>query len=416
MRSSLLAQLRRWAAVTSIAVLAAVGSVGCADVDETTDGTDDAVTDIPQTAVQRQTIGNCWLYSTVGWIESMELTTTGQPRKLSEDWLTYWSWYEVITDPTLFDAFSRFTDDHFETGGWYEISAHLVERYGVADAAFKAPDIKKALERVRAAFDRGGPLASLTAQRDGAKVRAVLDAAFELPPATRAAIDGVFGRDGARAIDTSSSRAGSRRAIGLRAPSEVSIFLPNPATHARERRTLEDAVGHDRVLSLSDLVNGRAVRKGPYAWRAVNAPMLLGDYRDWVRRMQRALNDGYAVPANWFVDQARTSDGTHYYGAPRTTKGRHASLITDYQAENVPGFGRLPLGVVEKRPEALAASLADGVQVTFIRLKNSWGKVGVEGGATFSIPGYVDLADSYFSAEPTFFERGVYQVYLPPGY
>lgn len=408
---SVLARLRTWAAASSVAVLALTGCVASSD-DTASD--DDAVTNIPQTAVQRQTIGNCWLYSTIGWIESMELSTTGQARKLSEDWLTYWSWYELITDPSIVDAYYRFTDDRIETGGWYEISSHLVERYGVADAPFKAVNISQALTKVRAAFAHGGPLSSLAAQTDGARVRAVLDDAFGLPQATRAAIDGVFDKNGARPVDASPQRAGARRALGLRAPSEVTILLPNPQTHAKERRTLLDAVGHDSI-SLRDLIDGRAARSGPYAWHAVSAPVVFGDYREWVRRLQRALNDGYAVPANWFADQSRSSDRTHFYGTPKTT-GRHASLITDYQAENVPGFGELKLGVPETRPQALANSLADGVQVTFIRLKNSWGQVGVSGGPTFSLPGYVDLADSYYSSKPDYVERGVYQIYLPAGY
>lgn len=407
MPSSSLGRLRSWIAVSSVAVLGCVSTAGCADAGERADRSSDAVTDVPQTAVQAQTANNCWIYSTTAWIESLELATVGEPRVLSEDWLTYWASYETI----LYDSV-----DAVDTGGWYEVGAHLVERYGVADASFKAANVKAALARVKAAAKAGGPLASRASQHDGAKVRAVLDDAFELPSATRAAMDDVFGTDGARPVDASAERSASRRAIGVRAPAEVSVYLPNPETHARERRTLADAVGDDGGMPLRELANRNVARKGPYAWRTVKAPAIFGDYRDWVRRVQRALNDGYAVPADWFVDDARTTDGTHYFEAPQRTDGPHASLITDYQAEDVPGFGELKLGVPERRPEALAAALADGTRVTFIRLKNSYGPVGVAGGATSSIPGYVDLAYSYFSAKPNVFQRGIFDAYLPAGY
>jgi hypothetical protein len=39
----------------------------------------------------------------------------------------------------------------------------------------------------------------------------------------------------------------------------------------------------------------------------------------------------------------------------------------------VPGFGTLPAGVKETRPEALAASLDPRATITFLRIKNSWG-------------------------------------------
>ena len=47
------------------------GAAGCA-VDGTGRETSD-ITDVNHTAVERQSIGNCWIYATTGWVESLIL-------------------------------------------------------------------------------------------------------------------------------------------------------------------------------------------------------------------------------------------------------------------------------------------------------------------------------------------------------
>src|SRR5262245_12219215 len=49
---------------------------GCGD--EAGQGTDN-ITDVNHTDVERQSIGNCWLYAHASWIESMNLSATGVP-------------------------------------------------------------------------------------------------------------------------------------------------------------------------------------------------------------------------------------------------------------------------------------------------------------------------------------------------
>ena len=63
--------------------------------------------------------------------------------------------------------------------------------------------------------------------------------------------------------------------------------------------------------------------------------------------------------------------------------------ISDYQAEGVPGFGTLPAGKVETRPEALEAALGDAVTIPFIRVKNSWGPTGAS--SELAVSGHYDL-------------------------
>jgi hypothetical protein len=83
--------------------------------------------------------------------------------------------------------------------------------------------------------------------------------------------------------------------------------------------------------------------------------------------------------------------------------GPHLSVAVDYEVEDVPGFGTLPVGVRETRPEALEAALAPGARPTFIRIKNSWGENAADarydGGISPKylpeMPGYNDLYVEY---------------------
>ena len=63
-----------WLVLLPFAILPACGS----EVDDTSLGeTSDAIVDVPQSDVERQAIGNCWLYSEASWVESMYRTRYG---------------------------------------------------------------------------------------------------------------------------------------------------------------------------------------------------------------------------------------------------------------------------------------------------------------------------------------------------
>ena len=56
-----------------------------------------AVSALAGAPVKEQTIGNCWLYASVAWAESLHQIATDETRDLSESYLTYWHWYEQIS-------------------------------------------------------------------------------------------------------------------------------------------------------------------------------------------------------------------------------------------------------------------------------------------------------------------------------
>src|SRR5215212_11228516 len=58
---------------------------------------DESLVDVEHSRVQRQSIGNCWIYAHASWIESMYLTDQGTELPLSQSYWTYWHWFDQIT-------------------------------------------------------------------------------------------------------------------------------------------------------------------------------------------------------------------------------------------------------------------------------------------------------------------------------
>jgi hypothetical protein len=94
------------AAFLSVAALTG----GC---DDGTGSQTDDITDIDNSTVERQSIGNCWLYATASWVESMHLTATGtEVRHLA-----------VVLDLlALVRPDRRGQVDEIETGGFFSVS------------------------------------------------------------------------------------------------------------------------------------------------------------------------------------------------------------------------------------------------------------------------------------------------------
>lgn len=123
---ALLDRLRRFAPGVLLALgLAASGCSGSSD--EESAASDDAITNIDNTKVKHQVIGNCWLYATVGWVEALHLKATAEKLDLSESYLTYWRWFDVLgTSPDVASAAAAVND-----GGTWELASELIRRYGL---------------------------------------------------------------------------------------------------------------------------------------------------------------------------------------------------------------------------------------------------------------------------------------------
>lgn len=381
----------RWLSVLGLAALAAVG---CAPAEGAPASSADDVTSVPASRVKEQLIGNCWIYATLGWVESMHLAQTNEELNLSESYLTYLHWFIRITtdDQHLMDKAGDFmTGDFF---GW---GAEIIRRYGLMDdAAFISTEAsvdrstrqEAALKMVDKALKPGGTLATSEARKDKRKVRELLDQAFALPPALKAKMTRAFGADLAK-----TRQNGAVLEKGFRDPATMIAAK----TASGRAITLDQAIGEldpDRVVTP---MRDRGERRGPDAWQYVPFGKTPAERAATTLRLKKALNKGYSVPIDWYPAWAsmRDSDASFHEPINLAKKGGwHASLVNDYQID-VPGHGVLPVGEPVTDPKLLEKSLAPNATIQLLRFKNSWGReVG-----PLAARGYTDATWAYLTTD-----------------
>ena len=365
----------------------------------------DEVTSVSHSPIRNQSIGNCWLYATAEWIESMHYNRAAEHIDISVSYLTYWDWFEKITtgsivapDGTPLDALHGGQGhNELEAGGFLPVGAAYIVRYGVVvgpdnfitNEPLTGPSTTQANALI--AINRSlasGALSTVAARADRALVRRELNAAFQLPSNVVADLDKVFGP----AVDKRLDIVGTS-VIGtiVKRPQQIEIAVPNAKTDQPELMTLKAAFGK------ADVANPYK-RDGEWAFQSATYPSDPTQQRAFLRRIQRALNDHYPVPVAWKVDWASMVGTTFPSFRPGHYAGGHETVLEDYEVTDVPGFGTLPAGVTETRPEALAAALDDSAKITFFRTKNQWGT----GGRAGAFDGYYDLSMEYLNGSETF--------------
>jgi hypothetical protein len=381
-------RLRSLAAAAGLALLAF--APGCDDGVETNA---ENVTDVANSKVKNQSIGNCWIYATVGWAESLHLTHTGTELNLSESYVTYWHWFEEITgakEQVKLGVLSA--NGEVETGGFFGIAVEIMLRYGVMDEGSFIPSEAEAQtsarqEQALAAINASltsGKLKTEKARADKALVRAELDKAWKLTPEVSGKLDTAFGKSVFKTLYTTTKTlpAGIRYARSL-AIGKAKI------DGKTVKLTLADAIGKAKAA------DNPYQRVGPHAWTEVYYPKGQKSRREFQSRAQQALHQRLPVVMSWFVDFNAMGDDGAFRAAPETPghQGGHMTVLEDYQAD-VPGFGTLEAGVLVTDPAALAAALDPAAKIEFFRVKNSWG---------------TDLAPPDGSGE----FRGYHDLYLP---
>ncbi|MBX3198805.1 MAG: hypothetical protein KF894_11765 [Labilithrix sp.] len=377
-----------------LAALLAVGTTfgaGCslagddAD-DEETGASDDAIVDIDNSRVKRQSIGNCWLYATASWAESLAMQVSGtRELNMSESYWTYWHWFDQIANGAV--------SSEIQTGGWYSTAAEIITRYGIVNEGSFIPSEandemslrqSSALKKINASI-KSGALSTPEARRDRAVVRKELDKAFELAPNVVTQLNRVFGAGVVRTLDKSTV---STRFTSIKRAADIKVRLRDPQTKEPVTANLQDALG-TRTSTWSNYRSGR------YAWQPASYPWSPSSRRSMLTRLQRAMHDGQPVIMSWYVD-FNALDAQGRFAAPPATPGRqggHMVVVEDYQINDVPGFGTLKVGVKETRPEALAAALSPSAKIELIRVKNSWGSFRPD--REFVLPGFHDLYMDY---------------------
>ena len=387
----------------SLWAVAACFAIACAPASN--DGeVQEALTDIPQTAVKRQQVGNCWIFATSAWVESLAYGEGGVASNVSEAYLTYHSWMRAIRMGRLVES-----DDDSEpsiriaTGGYAGEALELMRRYGLmseADFGVTTDDTARAKREIEAELSPGGALDTARA-RTRERVRTVLDRAFRVSPQVKSAMTRAFGDDLSRTIPD-----GADLPPSITAPSEIRVGKDGGRVI-----TLEDAIG--KPIGGDELVS----HEGPYAW----ADTVVGvdeALEDTVLRLKETLNQGFPVPISWVVDRDYRSpdDGSFQSARIKRTDselGYHESLIDDYEV-TLPSGKTLAAGKVERRQQLLDEALDGRSKIQFLRVKNSWGfvsKSGIPQGEAGS-RGYIDLAWKYLL--PSRSEPRVTRFTLPP--
>lgn len=366
---------------------------GCSADSGTRASDSDDITSVPESRVKEQLIGNCWIYATLGWVESLHLGHTGTELNLSESYLTYMHWYVRITT----DKFVFGKDGEFSTGDFFGIGAEIIARYGLMDEGTfisteagvdRSKRQETAVRIMGAALKTGGELGTPELRRNKAKVREVLDRAFTLPPSMKDTLTRAFG------ADLSNTRGHGAVLSGeFRDPAKIIVAKSKTG----EAITLDDAIGELDPNRPVSATRDRGERRGKYAWQRVSFGKTSEERAASTLRLKTTLNAGFSVPIDWFTASASMRQDDASFHEPMNLSrdnGWHESLVHDYQVD-VPGHGVIPVGTVVTDPAVLAMTLRPDAKMQLLRFKNSWGReVG-----PLAARGYTDATWAYLVTE-----------------
>jgi hypothetical protein len=415
----LLVHYTRLARVAALAL--ATAAVGCGG-DDAAQGSDD-ITDINNSKVKNQSIGNCWVYASIGWVESLRLTHAGEELNLSESYITYWHWFEQIHgggggEEQLATLDSKDGVTILGTGGWWGTAVELMRRYGLLDEGKFIPEEAEEARSARQgsaqkAIDaslKDGALATAEARRNPELVRAELDKAWGLAPQVVATLDAVFGKDVGNTLYDASLELPADS--GLRRVSSLEVGHDKGG----KALTLADAIGEPRYTGW-----GPPTRTGTYAWNEKSYPGNASSRRTFQIELQKAMHNRLPAIMSWFVDFAALKSDNTFREVPAAPgrQGGHMTVGEDYQITDVPGYGSLPAGVLVTDPAILEAALAPEAKLEFIRIKNSWGSsLSPDPNQGDAFKGYYDLYMPYLDARIPQAEggsaNGLTGVVLPP--
>lgn len=366
-------------------------SGGCgSDANSDVTGGGDEIVDVANSRVKNQSIGNCWLYASVGWVESLHLRATGVELNLSETYLTYWDWYQKLTKT------SSTPIEAIATGGFFSGATALMNQFGLLDEGAFIPgeatvDLSAAQDKAEGIINESLKTGVLRKDRSPATVRKELNRAFGLGADVVKNLDATFGPAAPKALGTV------------------------PAGFAL-RKTSDLIVAQKRASSTS--VAKVSLRDEIMRWREYTRPTDRAQLRGYLRRVQKALHDGQPVLVVWNVDWESRDRATGTFPKMQPAAkidGVHMTVLEDYQAAYVPNFGTLPAGVLVSDASVLSAALSDQVEIPFFRIKNSWGNTADPSG-TGSYKGYADLYSQYLFPTDATAPAGLVSFVLPTDY
>jgi hypothetical protein len=363
----------------------AIPAVGCvADTSgEDIEVDENEIVNVPQTDVERQSIGNCWLYSHASWIESMHLSATGESFDLSESYWTYWHWFDQIAGGWA---------TKISTGGNYTTANNILRKYGLMrDVDFLPIDAegemshrqKEALDALNESL-KSGALSTPEARRDKRILRQEMDRAWGIAPEVTRTLDRVFGPSVTR---TFTGSANPRFTRIVRAQ-DFDVSYASAPGQPRTTKKLSQAMSE---------------------WRQVHYSRSSG--RSFLQRVQRAMHDEQPVIITWFVDfnamENRYNERRGSFNMSTLAdfgpgrQGGHMTVLQDYQARLADGT-LLEAGVTLDKEDPEQAELLDraldaSTEIEFLRVKNSWGAARPDRAFAPGMPGYHDLHLDYLN-------------------
>lgn len=395
---------RSWISLVGVAAIAGLSAMGCASetapVDEqvASEVEENALVNVDHTDVERQSIGNCWIYAHASWVESMHKTATGEAFDASQSYWTYWHWFESITGKSGFGAL---TGTEIETGGSWQVANNLVRRYGlIAEKDFVPEDTgaemssrqKDALTAINVSL-KSGALSTAAARRDAKLVRAELDKAWRLGAPVVAQLDAAFGKDGARTFVTGGG--GTTTGTSIVRPQSFKVSYPSRSSTGKV--TLKSA---SLVSAMND-------------WKQMSYG---SDRAGFQLRLKRALHAASPVIITWSVDFNAMENGNNdrrgsfnmttlnEAGGPGR-QGGHMTVLEDYQVKLASGEVLLA-NVDTTDPAKLAAALEPGAKIEFLQVKNSWGGARPDRAFAAGMPGYHNLYMDYLDGPITWCRDG----------
>jgi hypothetical protein len=351
------------------------------------------VTDVKHTDVERQSIGNCWLYAHASWVESMNLSATGKAFDTSQSYWTYWHWFGEITESA---------PDELETGGsFWTANGIVLDRGLMAEDQFIPEDAvsemssrqSTALKKIQEEL-KTGRLKEREDRYDAKLVRQVLDDAWQLSAQIKEQMTKVFGEDYSRTLRSADA---STEATSVIRPQDFKVWYTE--------RDTDPEVATEKTTTLDVAID---------EWQSASYPSWGGESarRDFQIRVQRALHDRQPVVISWDVDfNAMESWDEALRGSFNLTtlkkagrpgrQGGHMTVLEDYEVETQE-FGILKAGVTldpNKADDAakLAAALLPSSTLRFLRIKNSWGAFRDDRASAPGFPGYHDLYLDYLN-------------------
>lgn len=333
------------------------------------------ISDIPQTPVKDQSIGNCWAYAVTSWIESMHLMETGNKIDLSETYISYWASYINLLQDTEAET--------LQTGGGWELARRIILEYGwMLEKDFNpADDIQQNAEKyINKQLKSGGHLYG-KASRTPDNIIKELDAAFQ--------VDGLAAKKkAAEAKDL---------VIGKRGTFKLTL-----------KRALQTVFFKWSSVSFPQEKGAQTVSNQTIQRRA-----------EMIKRIQKAINDHMPIVISFEVAFGLKGDDNHFTmknykdNDPKSlgSTGRHMAVITDYVVDDVPGVGTIGEGEVAND---LKVKALDG-KVRYFKIKNSWGDEGPSKGFYYLHLDYLSTNVPWPHANNQKYSA-LRDIILPPGY